>query len=75
LGGIFSIRSIDDDAVANCPHRVVMNTQEGINSSLVAALGSTNEKGIINVRDVLTLVSYWTRYFPDVNERSDSMPL
>jgi len=37
-------------------HRVVVNSQQGINSSLVAALGSTNEKGIINVRDALTLV-------------------
>jgi len=75
LGGIFGVGSIDDDAVTYCAHRVVVNTQQGINSVLVAALGSTNEKGIINVRDALTLVSKWRGYFPDVNERSDSMPL
>jgi hypothetical protein len=38
-------------------HCVVVDAQKGINSVLVAALGSTNEKGIINVRDANTLVS------------------
>jgi hypothetical protein len=33
-----------------------VGTQQGINSGLVAALGSTNEKGIINVRDYNRLV-------------------
>ena len=56
-------------------HCVVVDTKQGINSVLVATLGSTNEKGIINVRDALTLVSKWRGYFPDVNERSDSVPL
>jgi hypothetical protein len=34
-----------------------MDAQKRIDSVLVATLGSTNEKGIINVRDVHTLVS------------------
>ena len=37
-------------------HCVVVDAQQGIDSVLVATLGSTYEKGIINVRDALTLV-------------------
>ena len=45
-------------------HCVVVDTKQGIDSVLVAALGSTNEKGIINVRDANTLVSCWRVLFP-----------
>jgi hypothetical protein len=50
--------------VTDSPNRVVVNAQHSINSVLVAALGSTNEKGIINVRDANTLVNCWRVLFP-----------
>ena len=64
MGGIFSVCLVDDNAMTDSPHRVVVDTQQGIDSVLVAALGSTNEKGIINIRDANTLVSCWRVLFP-----------